>query len=89
MDVSLKSLKYSRSVELNLQDIVILLSTKSFLLFFSGGPPNTNHRGRRLSFPDVLSRDTDIPKKDLGAVMRNGDVRRRIVNGMVSTAVAK
>ena len=51
-------------------------------------PPNTNHRGRRLSFPDVLSRDTGIPKQDLGTVMRDRDVWRGIVNAMVSTEVA-
>ena len=50
-------------------------------------PPNTILRGRKLSFPDILSRDSGIEKQDLGTAMRDRDVWRGIVEAMISTAV--
>ena len=50
-------------------------------------PPITIRRGRKLSFPDVISRDTGLCKEDLNTAMRDRDVWREIVNAMVSTAV--
>ena len=43
-------------------------------------------RGRKLSFPDVISRDTDIRTQDLGTVMKDREVWCSIVDSMLSTA---
>ena len=50
--------------------------------------PTFDHtRGRKLSFPDVISRDTGIRTQDLGKVMKVREVWRSIVNSMISTPV--
>ena len=50
--------------------------------------PTFDHtRGRKLSFPDVISRDTGIRTQDLGTVMKDREVWRSIVDSMLSTAV--
>ena len=50
-------------------------------------PPEFVNRGRKLSFPDTLSRDCGIDKQDLGTAMGDRVVWRVIVDSMVSTAV--
>ena len=50
-------------------------------------PPITIRRGRKLSFPDVISRDTGLCKDDLNRAMGDRDDWRETVNAMVSTAV--
>ena len=58
--------------------------TSSLLLW----KPTFDHtRGRKLSFPDVISRDTGIRTQDLGTVMKDREVWRSIVDSMLSTAV--
>ena len=50
--------------------------------------PTFDHtRGRKLSFPVVISRDTGIRTQDLGTVMKDREVWRSIVDSMLSTAV--
>ena len=50
--------------------------------------PNSNQtRGRKLSFPDVISRDVGIRIEDLGTAMKDREVWRSIVDSMLSTAV--
>ena len=50
--------------------------------------PTFDHTiGRKLSFPDVISRDTGIRTQDLGTVMKDREIWRSIVNSMLSTAV--
>ena len=44
-------------------------------------------RGRKLSFPDVISRDTSIRTEDLGTVMLDRDVWRGVVNSVKATTV--
>ena len=44
-------------------------------------------RGRSLSYPAVISRDTGIIEQDLGKVMVNREVWRSIVNSIISTKV--
>ena len=44
-------------------------------------------RGRKLSFPDVISRDTSIRTEDLGTVMLDRDVWRGVVDSMKATTV--
>ena len=44
-------------------------------------------RGRKLSFPDVISRDTNIRTEDLGTVMLDRDVWRGVVNSVKATTV--
>ena len=50
--------------------------------------PTFDHtRGRKLSFPDVISRDTGIRTQDMGTVMKDREVWRSIVDSMLSSAV--
>ena len=44
-------------------------------------------RGRSLSYPAVISRDTGIMEQDLGKVMMDREVWRSIVNSITSTKV--
>ena len=44
-------------------------------------------RGRKLSFPDVISRDTGLSTEDLKTAMRDRDVWCGIVQSMIATAV--
>ena len=44
-------------------------------------------RGRKLSFPEVISRDTSIRTEDLGTAMLDKDVWRRIVGSTTATTV--
>ena len=44
-------------------------------------------RGRKLSFPEVISRDTSIRTEDLGTAMLDKDVWRGIVGSMTATTV--
>ena len=46
-------------------------------------------RGRKLSFPEVLSRDTGIRTEDLGTAMLDRDVWRGIVDSMRATTVER
>ena len=46
-----------------------------------------NAKGRKLSFPEVISRDTGIRTEDLGWAMQDRDVWRGIVNSMKATTV--
>ena len=46
-----------------------------------------NAKGRKLSFPEVISRDTGIRTEDLGWAMQDRDVWRGIVNSMKATKV--
>ena len=50
-------------------------------------PHHAASRSRKLSFPDVLCRDSGIDKQDLGTAMGDRDVWKEIVNIMISTAV--
>ena len=50
-------------------------------------PSSNQKRGRKLSFPDVISRDTGIRTEDLGTAMKDRKVWRSIVDSMLSTAV--
>ena len=50
-------------------------------------PSSDQTRGRKLSFPDVISRDTGIRTEDLGTAMKDREVWRSIVDSMLSTAV--
>ena len=49
-------------------------------------PHHAASRSRKLSFPDVLCRDSGIDKQDLGTAMGDRDVWKEIVNTMISTA---
>ena len=57
----------------------------SSLLFWK--PTSDHTRSRKLSFPDVISRDTGIRTQDLGTAMKDREVWRSIVDSMLSTAV--
>ena len=46
-------------------------------------------RGRRLSFPDVISRDTGVHKEDLNVAMQDRERWREIVKSIVSTEVER
>ena len=50
-------------------------------------PVSGETRGRKLSYPDVISRDVDIRRQDLSNAMMDREVWRNIVNSIVSTAV--
>ena len=50
-------------------------------------PSSRNTRGRTLSYPDVISRDTGIQKQDLRNAMMDREVWRNLVNSIVSTTV--
>ena len=56
----------------------------SLLLWKSSSDPA---RGRKLSFPDVISRDTSIRTEDLGTVILERDIWRGVVNSMKVTTV--
>ena len=47
-------------------------------------PLSRNVRGRKLSYPDVISRDTGIQRQDLGQAMQDRDLWRNLVSSMVS-----
>ena len=57
----------------------------SFLLLWKSSSDRA--RGRKLSFPDVISRDTSIRTEDLGTVMLDSDVWRGVVNSMKANTV--
>jgi hypothetical protein len=50
--------------------------------------PRSNTRGRKLSYPDVISRDTGISSEDLGNAMMDREFWCKVVHSMISTAVA-
>ena len=50
-------------------------------------PPTRNKRGRKLTFPDVISRDTGLKQEDLRNAMMDREVWRGMVESIVSTAV--
>ena len=50
-------------------------------------PSYVKSRGRKLSFPDVISRDTGFSSEDLRTAMRDKNVWSDIVQSMVATAV--
>ena len=50
-------------------------------------PKSTGRRSQRLTFPDVISRDTGINKQDLGTAMSDREFWRGVVNSVISTAV--
>ena len=50
-------------------------------------PSYGQSRGRKLSFPDVISRDTGLSTEDLRTAMRDRDVWCGFVQSMVATAV--
>ena len=50
-------------------------------------PSSDQTRGRKLSFPDVISRDTGIRTEDLGTAMKDREDWGSIVDSMLSTAV--
>ena len=47
-------------------------------------PTSQTPRGRKLSYPDVISRDTGIERQDLRKTMLDREVWRNLVNSMVS-----
>ena len=50
-------------------------------------PSYGKSRGRKLSFPDVISRDTGLSTEKLRTAMRDRDIWCGIVQSMVATAV--
>ena len=52
-------------------------------------PHADGRRGRKLTFPDVISRDTGIRLEDLKTCMEDRDVWRGIVQSVISTEVEK
>lgn len=52
-------------------------------------PQPHGRRSQKLTFPDVISRDTGIMKEELMTAMRNRDCWREVVNSMISTAVER
>ena len=58
----------------------------SSLLLWS--PKNTT-RGRKLSYPDVIARDTNLQREDLEAAMLDREVWRSHVKSIISTAVER
>jgi hypothetical protein len=50
-------------------------------------PSYGQSRGRKLSFPDVISRDTGLSTEDLKAAMRDRGVWCDVVQSMIATAV--
>ena len=50
-------------------------------------PPTQNKRGRKLTFPDVISRDTGLKQEDLRTAMMDREFWRGMVESIVSTAV--
>ena len=52
-------------------------------------PRAAGRRGRKLTFPDIISRDTGIRPEDLKAAMEDRDVWKSFVQSVVSTEVEK
>ena len=52
-------------------------------------PSANGRRSQKLTYPDVISRDTGINKQDLSTAMEDRDCWREIVNSMISTAVER
>ena len=52
-------------------------------------PHSDGRKGRKLTFPDVISRDTGIPSHDLKTAMEDREVWKSFVQSIVSTAVEK
>ena len=52
-------------------------------------PPPNGRRSQKLTFPDVISRDTGIRKENLKTAMQDRDYWREVVNSMISTAVER
>ena len=50
-------------------------------------PDSNLKKGRKLSFPDVISRDAGIRKQELGTAMKDREVWHDIVDSVMSTAV--
>ena len=50
-------------------------------------PSYGQSRGRNLSFPDVISRDTGLRAEDLKTAMQDRDVWCSIVQSMIAIAV--
>ena len=50
-------------------------------------PRSSQTRGKKLSFPDVMSRDVGIRNENLGTAMQDREVWSTIVQSMISTAV--
>ena len=50
-------------------------------------PPSQSRRGRKLSYPDTLARDTGIEHQDLCKAMKDRELWRDVVDSMVSTKV--
>ena len=50
-------------------------------------PRSNGRRGHKLTYPDVLAKDTGIRLEDLGEAMGNREVWGGLVNSMVSTDV--
>ena len=57
----------------------------STLLLWS--PTQTGPKSRKLSYPDVIARDTGINKQELGRAMGDREVWRSIVKSIISTEV--
>ena len=52
-------------------------------------PSADGRRGRKLTFPDVICRDTGIKPEDLKVAMEDRDVWKSFVKSVVSTEVEK
>ena len=52
-------------------------------------PHAEGRKGRKLTFPDVISRDTGIGSDDLKTAMEDREVWKSYVQSVVSTAVEK
>ena len=52
-------------------------------------PSANGRRSRKLTFPDVISRDTGINKQDLSTAMKDRECWREIVDSIISTAVER
>ena len=50
-------------------------------------PNSRNRRGRKLTYPDVISRDVGLNQEDLRSAMLDREVWRGLVDFIVSTAV--
>ena len=51
--------------------------------------PSSQGRSRKLTFPDIISRDTVIPKEDLLTAMTNREYWKGVVNSISSAEAAK
>ena len=52
-------------------------------------PQSIGRKSHKLTFPDVISRDTGISKQDLGTAMQDRDFWSGVVKSVTSTAVEK